>query len=126
MGTSSIQALKNNHLFVSNKIVASLSAIATGQTQTVFTAESSGRIVAAYIYPTTGQTSATVDVQKSTSTSMIESTLAAAATTGAVAIGEAASSAYKFAVGDTIKLVTGGGYSGNITADVILDVVWDD
>lgn len=108
-----------------NVIRATLSAVATATTQSVVTTDSSGAVLAAYIFPTTGQSGATVGVQKGTSTSMIEGTLAAAATTGAVAIGEAASSAYKFAKGDTIKLVTGGGYSDSITAEVILLVTYD-
>ena len=126
MGTNALQAFLNVHTGTVNVIRATLSAIANGKSQNVSTMTSSGALLAAYIFPTAGQTDATVGVQKGTSTSMIEGTLAAAATTGAVAIGEAASSAYLFTVGDTIKLVTGGSYSGDITAEVILLVSYDD
>ena len=126
MGTNALQAFLNVHTGTVNVIRATLSAVANGTSQNVSTMTSSGALLAAYIFPTTAQTSATVGVQKGTSTSMIEGTLAAAATTGAVAIGEAASSAYLFTVGDTIKLVTDGSYSGNITAEVILLVSYDD
>lgn len=127
-GVGSIDAFKAEHLGQIKTVTHVVSERDANSYGTLFTAGFAGRILRAYMFTTTGQTNAVIDVMKFTSPSTYASRLAATPTCASAGV-QSTTGAYTdglIAVGDVIVSKVSGQSSGKVTGTLVLEILMSD